>query len=266
MSAQELARIIKDKTGGKPVDMGLVLGSGLSGLIDTITNASIIGYVDLEGFPNAGVSGHNPSLVIGEIEEVKVAVLGGRAHYYEHGNADAMRLPLETLKALGAKSVCFTNSAGSLHLDMPPGSQMLITDHINLSGTNPLIGQEGDERFVNMVDAYNPNLCDLARAGAMEIGQKLFEGVYSWYSGPSFETPAEIRMAQTLGIDAVGMSTVPEVILARYLGLKVIGFSNITNLGAGMAAHGPSHGETKDEAAKASHSFEALIRSFLRQL
>ena len=151
-------------------------------------------------------------------------------------------------------------------MDMQPGSQMLITDHVNLSGTNPLIGVQGDERFVNMVDAYDPALCDKARAGAKAIDQKLYEGVYSWYSGPSFETPAEIKMAQVLGIDAVGMSTVPEVILARYLGLKVVGFSNITNLGAGMADHGPSHDETKDEAAKAAQSFEALIRSFLRQL
>ncbi len=266
MSAQNLAQIINERTGGKPVDIGLVLGSGLSGLVDAVKDATIIAYSDLGGFPNAGVSGHNPNLVIGKIEGANVAVFGGRAHYYEHGQADAMRLPLETLKALGASSVCFTNSAGSLHTDMPPGSQMLITDHINLSGTNPLIGQAGDERFVNMVGAYDPVLCELARTGANDIDQKLFEGVYSWYSGPSFETPAEIRMAQTLGIDAVGMSTVPEVILARYLGLKVIGFSNITNLGAGMAAHGPSHGETKDEAAKASASFEALIRSFLRQL
>lgn len=266
MSAQKLANIINDKTGGKPVDIGLVLGSGLSGLVETVTDATIIPYSDLKGFPKAGVSGHNPNLVIGNIEGVNVAVFGGRAHYYEHGQADAMRVPLETLKALGASKVCFTNSAGSLHMDMPPGSQMLITDHINLSGTNPLIGQAGDERFVNMVGAYDPELCELAKLGAKKIDQKLFEGVYSWYSGPSFETPAEIRMAQTLGIDAVGMSTVPEVILARYLGLKVIGFSNITNLGAGMAAHGPSHGETKDEAAKASASFEAIIRSFLRQL
>ena len=266
MSAENLAKRINERTGGRPVDMGLVLGSGLSGIVDTVQNANIISYEDLPGFPHAGVSGHNPNLVIGTIEGANVAVFGGRAHYYEHGKADAMRLPLETLKALGASRVCFTNSAGSLHMDMPPGSQMLITDHINLSGANPLIGQTGDERFVNMVDAYDPELCRLARAGAKEIGQTLHEGVYSWYSGPSFETPAEIRMAQTLGIDAVGMSTVPEVILARYLKLKVVGFSNITNLGAGMAAHGPSHQETKDEAAKAGKAFEALIRSFLRQL
>jgi len=266
MSAQKLADLINERTGGKPVDMGLVLGSGLSGIVDTVEDAATIAYSDLDGFPDAGVSGHNPSLVIGQIEGVNVAVFGGRFHYYEHGQADVMRLPLETLKALGAPSVCFTNSAGSLNMDMQPGTQMLITDHVNLSGTNPLIGMQGDERFVNMVDAYDPALCDKARAGAKAIGQKLYEGVYSWYSGPSFETPAEIRMAQVLGIDAVGMSTVPEVILARYLGLNVVGFSNITNLGAGMAAHGPSHDETKDEAAKAAESFEALIRSFLRQL
>lgn len=266
MSAQILAKLINERTGGKPVDMGLVLGSGLSGLVDAVESAVTIPYSDLEGFPHAGVSGHSPNLVIGQIEGVNVAVFGGRAHYYEQGQADAMRVPLETLRGLGAHSVCFTNSAGSLNMDMQPGSQMLITDHVNLSGANPLIGRQGDARFVNMVDAYDPALCAKARAGAQSIGQTLYEGVYSWYSGPSFETPAEIKMAQILGIDAVGMSTVPEVILARYMELKVIGFSNITNLGAGMAAHGPSHDETKDEAAKAAKSFEALIRSFLRQL
>ncbi|MBL4869607.1 MAG: purine-nucleoside phosphorylase [Robiginitomaculum sp.] len=266
MNSQDLAAYINDRTGHKPVDLGLVLGSGLSGLSGAVQGATIIPYSDLDGFPQASVSGHNANLVIGTLEGVNVAVFGGRAHYYEKGQADAMCVPLETLKELGAKTVCLTNSAGSLHKNMPPGSQMLITDHINLSGANPLIGRGGDASFVNMVDAYDLELCAFARAGAKSIDQKLYEGVYSWYSGPSFETPAEIRMAKLLGIDAVGMSTIPEVILARYLGLKVIGFSNITNYGAGMADHGPSHTETKEEAAKAAVHFEALMRSFLRQL
>ncbi|HHI88763.1 MAG TPA: purine-nucleoside phosphorylase, partial [Hellea balneolensis] len=138
MSAHELAAMIKARTGDKQVAIGLILGSGLSGLVDVVEEAVSVPYEDLPGFPHAGVSGHRAELVLGRIEGVNVAVFGGRAHYYENGVADVMRLPLETLKALGAKALCVTNSAGSLREDLPPGSQMLITDHINLSGTNPL--------------------------------------------------------------------------------------------------------------------------------
>ncbi|PHR92701.1 MAG: purine-nucleoside phosphorylase [Robiginitomaculum sp.] len=266
MSADHLAQLINERIGGKPVDIGLVLGSGLSGLVDVVEDASTIAYSDLEGFPHAGVSGHNPNLVIGKIEGVNVAVFGGRAHYYEHGQADVMRVPMETLKALGAQSVCLTNSAGSLQTAMAPGSQMLITDHLNLSGANPLIGEPGDARFVNMCDAYDPELCAAARRGAKELGVDLHEGVYAWFSGPNFETPAEVRMAGILGADAVGMSTVPEVILARFLGLKVVGFSNVTNMGAGFDEAEISHAQTKEIAAKSASQFQAIIKSFLRQL
>ncbi len=262
----KLAKLINERTGGKPVDMGLILGSGLSALVDLIQDAVAVPYDDLPGFPHAGVSGHNPNLVIGTIEGVQVAVFGGRSHYYEHGKADAMRVPLEVLKALGAKAVCITNSAGSLREDLPPGAQMLITDHLNLSGTSPLIGEPGDARFVDMVDCYDPDLVAAARRGAAEIGVPLKDGVYAWLSGPAFETPAEIRMLKTMGADTVGMSTVPEVILARFLGLKVVGFSNVTNMAAGMSATAITHAQTKEWAAKSANQFQALIKGFLRQL
>ncbi len=265
MKAETLATLINKRTGSKPVDMGMILGSGLSGLVDLIEDAVAVPYEDLAGFPHAGVSGHNPNLVIGTIEGVNVAVFGGRSHYYEHGKADAMRLPLEVLKALGAKTVCVTNSGGSLRKDIPPGWQMLITDHLNLSGTSPLIGEPGDARFVDMVDAYDPKLIAMAKRGAEDIGVPLKDGIYAWASGPQFETPAEINMMKVMGADAVGMSTVPEVILARFLNMKVIGFSNITNMAAGMSATAITHKQTKEWAAKSADQFQALIKAFLKQ-
>ena len=162
-------------------------------------------------------------------------MLAGRAHYYEHGDAAAMRPALEALAALGIETLILTNAAGSLEPDMPPGSVMLITDHINFSGTNPLIGEPSDARFVGMTEAYDAGLRAAHRDGrARRRASPLHEGVYMWFSGPSFETPAEIRMARIMGADAVGMSTVPEVILARFLGLRVAACSVITNLAAGM--------------------------------
>ena len=266
MSADKLAEKIKSRSGGKPVTMGLILGSGLSGLVDIIEDAVSIPYQELDGFPHAGVSGHRAELVLGKIEGVDVAVLGGRAHYYENGQADIMRLPLEVLKALGAKALCVTNSAGSLRDDIPPGEQMLISDHINLSGTNPLIGEQGDKRFVDMVDAYDFELRLAAEQGAKSLGLDIKSGVYAWLSGPVFETPAEINYLKTIGVDAVGMSTVPEVILARFLGLKCVGFSNITNMAAGMSQTALTHEQTKQWANKSAEQFQSLIKAFLRQI
>jgi purine-nucleoside phosphorylase len=163
------------------------------------------------------------------------------------------------MKALGATAVLLTNSAGSTREDFGPGTLVAISDHINFSGANPLIGVEGDGRFVDMVDAYSPGLRARLR-GAEAIP----EGVYAWFSGPSFETPAEIRAIRKLGADLVGMSTVPEAILARYLGLEVAAVSLVTNLAAGMTGAGLSHDETKEEAAKAATRFKALVRNFVR--
>jgi purine-nucleoside phosphorylase len=222
-----------------------------------------IDYADLPGFPHAGVSGHSPRLVVGELEGARVAVMGGRAHYYEQGDPAVMRPALATLKALGVETLILTNAAGSLRADVPPGEIMLLADHINFAGANPLIGERTDARFVNMTGAYDPDLRRALAAAAAAEGVALADGVYAWYSGPSFETPAEIRALRALGADAVGMSTVPEVILARFLGLKVAAVSTITNMAAGLGAETISHEHTKAMAPLGAKKLERVLRRFL---
>ena len=263
--AATLAALIAARAGPAPVRLGLVLGSGLGHLAEAVAGTAI-DYADLPGFPHAGVSGHSPRLVVGDLEGVRVAVFGGRAHYYESGRADAMRLPLAVLKALGAEGVILTNAAGALSPDLRPGDLMLLADHINFSGLNPLIGEATDARFVPMTDAHDPGLRAGLRAAAGAEGVALPEGVYAWYSGPSFETPAEIRAIRTLGADAVGMSTVPEVILARFLGLKVAAVSTVTNMAAGLSDEAISHEHTKAMAPLGAAKFDRVLRRFLRDL
>ncbi len=265
MQAEELAGIITERAGTAPVRIGLVLGSGLGHLAEAVEGVAI-DYADLPGFPHAGVSGHAPKLVVGDLDGVRVAVFGGRAHYYETGRGDAMRLPLEVLKALGAEALILTNAAGSMRADIPPGDLMLLNDHINFSGLNPLIGESTDARFVPMVDAYDPGLRAALTAAAEAEGIALRQGVYAWYSGPSFETPAEIRAIRGLGADAVGMSTVPETILARFLGLKVAAVSTITNMAAGLSDEKISHDHTKAMAPLGAAKLEKILRRFLATL
>jgi purine-nucleoside phosphorylase len=241
----------------------IVLGSGLGSLVEDVTDQVRVPYAELNGFPHGGVTGHAGELVAGYLGRAPVIMLSGRAHYYEHGDARAMRFPLEVMKGLGVQSLILTNSAGSVREDMPPGSVMQITDHINYSGMNPLIGEQGDGRFVGMTSAYDQDLSLEMRNAAIRKGIPLFGGVYMWFSGPSFETPAEIRMARTLGADAVGMSTVPEVILARYFGLRVAAASVITNFAAGMTGAELSHDETKDMAPVGGKHLAAVLREML---
>lgn len=257
--------LIQSRAGTEPVRLGLILGSGLGHLAQSVDGVAIP-YADLPGFPHVGVSGHNPNLVIGTLEGVRVAVFGAREHYYENGNPAAMRAPLELLCALGATSLVATNAAGSLRADIRPGDLMLLSDHINFSGLNPLIGERTDARFVPMTDAHDTGLRAGLRAAAAAEGIALPEGVYAWYSGPSFETPAEIRAIRTLGGDAVGMSTVPEVILARFLGLKVAAISTITNMAAGLSDEQISHDHTKAMAPLGAAKLERILRAFLRAM
>ena len=257
------ADIVRERAGDAPPRLGLILGSGLGHLADAVEGESIP-YADLPGFPEAGVSGHVPRLVVGELEGVRVAALAGRAHYYEHGDAAAMRPALECLAALGCEAVLATNAAGSLRTEWQAGSLMLLSDHINFSGRNPLIGEPTDARFVSMTDAYDPELrAALSRAAEIE-GVSLPQGVYAWYSGPSFETPAEIRALRVLGADAVGMSTVPEVILARFLGLRAAAVSVVTNLAAGLSDEALGHEHTKAMAPLGAAKLERVLRRFLR--
>ncbi len=204
--------------------------------------------------------------MVGDLAGSRVAVLGGRAHYYESGNAAVMRGPIELLRDLGAGRLILTNAAGSFRPDIPPGDLMLISDHINFSGLNPLIGEPTDARFVNMTDAYDPAMRAALREAAGEEHVALPEGVYAWYSGPSFETPAEIRAIRTLGADAVGMSTVPEVILARFFGFRVAAISTITNMAAGLSDEAISHDHTKAMAPRGAEKLERVLRRYLATL
>ncbi|UWU14236.1 purine-nucleoside phosphorylase [Rhizobium sullae] len=255
--------LLVGKLGGFAPRHGIVLGSGLGSLVSELTDAVRIPYRDLPGFPVSAVSGHAGEVVAGHLGGVPVIMLSGRVHYYEKGDASAMRLPLEVLKGLGVQSLFLTNSAGSLLEEMPPGSVMQITDHINYSGMNPLIGEESDRRFVGMTSAYDRDLSMSMRKAAEKLAIKLSHGVYMWFSGPSFETPAEIRMARILGADAVGMSTVPEVIIARMLGLRVAAASVITNYGAGMTGSELSHEETKDMAPVGGARLAAILKEMI---
>ncbi len=261
----DLLSLIRGRAGTAPVRLGLILGSGLGHLANAVDGVAIP-YSDLPGFPHAEVSGHNPNLVIGDLEGVRVAVFGGRAHYYEAGNPAAMRVPLEVLRDLGADTVIATNAAGSMRPDMPTGSIMCLTDHINFSGLNPLIGEPTDARFVPMKDAYDPAIRAALTAAAKAETVDMAQGIYAWYSGPSFETPAEIRAIRMLGADAVGMSTVPEVILSRFLGLRAAAISTITNMAAGMSDEAISHEHTKAMAPIGAAKLEKVLRRFLRDL
>lgn len=256
----EAALLLKEALGDLSPRHAIVLGSGLGGLADEIENPTRFAFSELPGFPVGAVSGHHGSLVAGLLAGTPVVVLSGRVHYYEQGDAAAMRLPLETLAALGVENLLLSNAAGSLHEDMPPGSVMLITDHINYSGMNPLIGETSDRRFTGMSRAYDRELADAMRRAAADLDIILAEGTYMWFSGPSFETPAEIRMARILGADAVGMSTVPEVILARFLGMKVAAASVITNFGAGMSQGELGHEETKKMAPIGGRKLAAIVK------
>lgn len=254
--------VLAERLAGRTPRMALVLGSGLEGLAGELEDAVRIPYSDLPGFPGSAVSGHAGEVVAGSFASRPLLMLAGRAHYYESADAAAMRPALEALAGLGIDRLILTNAAGSLSPDMGPGSVMLITDHINLSGTNPLFGETTDRRFVDLTRAYDTGISAALEKAAAATGTPLSKGVYMWFSGPSFETPAEIRMARTLGADAVGMSTVPEVILARFLGLRVAACSVITNLAAGMGS-GLSHEETKARAPVGGARFAAVLRHAL---
>jgi purine nucleotide phosphorylase len=259
---EQCLTLIRARAGGFAPRAGIVLGSGLGGYAGEIEPVAAFPYDELPGFPAPGVAGHSGKLILGRIGHTPVALLAGRAHYYEHGRADTMKVPVRTLAGLGCSTLILTNSAGSLRSDMGPGSVMLITDHINFTGQSPLFGESGNERFVDMSEAYDRHsgrrLADIAAA----MGVQLHAGVYMWFCGPSFETPAEIRAAAKLGADAVGMSTVPEVILARHAGMKVVALSIITNFAAGMSEEKLSHAHTLENSRLAAETVRRLLNEF----
>jgi xanthosine phosphorylase len=242
-----------------------VLGSGLGALADALENPAHFAYEDLDGFPRPTVEGHGGRLSFGTLRGLPVAILQGRSHIYEGGDPGAMRVPIRTLKRLGAEAVFITNAAGSLRAEVGPGRLMAITDHINMLGVNPLTGPNDDDigpRFPSMRDAYDPELRYRLHTAAGVLGIDLADGVYLATPGPSFETPAEIRAFRILGADAVGMSTVPEVILARHAGLRVVAVSAITNLAEGMGGEELSHEQTLRNAQAASRDLVRLVQRF----
>ncbi len=258
-------KLIYKLTDHEPIRLAIILGSGLGEISNDIDGVGI-SYKQLKGFDKGKVSGHKSELLIGTLYGQRVAILSGRSHFYENGDPSAMRTPLETVKELGAEFVILTNSAGSLDIKMPPGSIMVISDHVNFSGTNPLIGEPTDKRFVNMTNAYDYNLRQQFQNASIRENIKIHEGQYCWLSGPSFETPAEINIFSNLGLKAVGMSTVPEVILSRFFEMKVLAISTITNMAAGMSSEELSHNHTKKMAPLGATKIKKILKSFLRNL
>lgn len=246
--------------------VAVVLGSGWGGVARHVEDLQRVPYAELEGFPRAGVAGHSGELLLGRVGDREVAIMSGRKHAYEDGDVKAMQVPLRTLRALGCEAIVLTNAAGSLRPEMPPGSLMAITDHINLPQRSPLVGERGPERFVDMKDAYDPGLRAAAMAAAARRGVTLHEGVYLWCLGPQFETRAEIRMFRNLGADAVGMSTVPETILARHAGMKVLAISLMTNMAAGLSEENLSHAHTLEQAGRVQETASRLLADVIQEI
>lgn len=263
------AQQIRNHLGDFVPQTAIILGSGLGKLADNITSAQTISYSAIEGFPQTTVSGHKGAFIAGKIAGHNVICLQGRFHLYEGHNPAVIAEVIQTLKLLGVQNLIVTNAAGSLDPDMPPASLMLISDHINFSGRNPLVGANDDQigpRFPDVSNAYDYDFRQQLKQIALENNIPLHEGVYLMVLGPNFETAAEIKAFRILGADAVGMSTVPEVLAAVHCGLRVAGISVITNFGTGMKTSPQSHAETLAQADKASQNLLHLVQQFIRKL
>ena len=246
--------------------VAVVLGSGLGAFADALTDARALPFAELPGFPPATVPGHKGRLVYGKLTPTSVLVLQGRIHGYEGHDAATVAFPARVFAVLGARALAVTNAAGGTNPSFAPGELMRITDHINLTGRNPLIGPNEDQlgpRFPDLSQAYDPRLAEALEEAARASNQKLRAGVYLQMNGPSYETPAEVRMARAMGADAVGMSTVPEVIVAAHMGMPVCGISCITNLAAGISQHPLTHQEVMEVAKAVEGKFLDLLRAFV---
>ncbi|MDP5273711.1 purine-nucleoside phosphorylase [Chengkuizengella axinellae] len=265
---KESAQYIKDKLEQSP-EVGLVLGSGLGVLADQIEEATDIPYEEIPHFPVSTVEGHDGKLVIGKLEGKNVLMMKGRFHMYEGYSDETVSFPIRVMKELGIKTLIVTNAAGGVNTLFEPGNLMLIHDHINFTGKNPLIGPNDSElgvRFPDMSEAYSKRLRVIAEAVSSELSIKLQQGVYIGLLGPSYETPAEIRMLRVLGADAVGMSTVPEVIAARHAGIEVLGISCISNMAAGILDQPLSHDEVMETTEKVKEQFLGLVKGIIPKL
>jgi purine-nucleoside phosphorylase len=248
--------------------LGIILGSGLGGLTGRIEDAVDIPFADVPGFPQATVVGHSGRVIVGRLAGRNVVALAGRFHMYEGHSAALAGFPVRVLHALGARTLFVSNAAGGIRATFTPGDLMIITDHLNLMFRNPLEGaiEPGDVRFPDMSEPYDRALAETLRREATELGIPMREGVYCGLLGPTYETPAEVRMLATLGADAVGMSTVPEVIVARAIGMRVAGVSCITNFASGTTPNPLSHAEVLETTALVASRFEALIERFVTAL
>ena len=256
---------ILKKTKYKP-EIGLILGSGLGSLADSIEDPEFYSYEDLPHFPTSTVEGHAGRLVIGMLNGKCVIAMQGRFHYYEGYSLNEVTFPVRVMKLLGISKLIVTNAAGSVNVDYKPGDLMVITDHLNLSGNNPLIGKNIEEfgpRFPDMSNAYNTELIGKVLEISKKLNLDVKSGVYAMMSGPSYETPAEIRMLRILGANAVGMSTVPEVIIANHCGIKTVGISCLTNMAAGILAQPLNHEEVMETSTKVREKFISLMKEII---
>ena len=263
---QETLSALRARAPGKSPKLGIILGSGLGRFADGLEDKVVIPYSDVPNFPRASVVGHAGKLVFGKVGGEPIVAMQGRVHAYEGHSPEQVAFPTRVLCALGIRTLVVTNAAGGINSALRPGALMAITDHLNLSGWNPLSGPNDDRlgpRFPDMSHAYTPALIAQLQASAEATGVTLHRGVYVMLNGPSYETPAEIRMLRTLGGDAVGMSTVPEVLAAAHMGVRVAGVSCITNLAAGLGTGALSHDEVSETAGKVESIFAALLTHFL---
>ena len=265
---QECAAFIRESVAGDIPQMAMVLGSGLNSLADAMEDATVLSYDDLPGFPKPTVEGHAGRMLIGKLAGKPVICMQGRAHAYEGHSEEKLAFSTRVLWALGVQTLLLTNAAGSLRTEVGPGSLMAITDHINFSGINPLVGVNDDRfgvRFPDVTEAWDKKLTKKLHKCAKSLNIDLHDGVYLMAKGPNFETPAEIRAFKVWGADAVGMSTVPECLVAKHCGMKVVGISSITNLAAGMQAE-LTHHETMEYGAIAAVNLEKLLRVFVEEV
>jgi purine-nucleoside phosphorylase len=264
-AAINAAAAIRKRAATQQPKIGIILGSGLGGLAKSIVNAVRVPFAEIPGFPEVTVAGHEGAVILGGLGGREIVALSGRFHMYEGHPAALAAFPVRVFHALGAQELFVSNAAGGISSKLAVGDLMMISDHLNLTGTNPLVGElgEGETRFPDMTDAYNPGLRWVLRTTAEKLGITLKEGVYAGLLGPSYETPSEVKMLRLLGADAVGMSTVPEVIVARALGMRVAGVSCITNAAAGVTGAALSHAEVLETTTRVSAAFESLVTEFL---
>jgi purine-nucleoside phosphorylase len=268
-AAVETAAAIRRRVGeGDDPVLGIILGSGLGGLAQRIEDARVVPFADVPGFPSATVVGHAGRVIAGRLAGRPVVALAGRFHMYEGHSAALAGFPVRVLHALGARRLFVSNAAGGIRATFTPGDLMIITDHLNLMFRNPLAGplEAGDTRFPDMSEPYDRALAAVLRREATKLGFPLRDGVYCGLLGPTYETPAEVRMLAALGADAVGMSTVPEVIVARAIGMRVAGVSCITNFASGTTPNSLSHAEVLETTALVASRFESLVERFVASL